>query len=249
MSLARRFCCLACVILLALADSANAGEVEDRRFLRDLLSTDTIPIESFTQSFLEAVPETKLRVALRPFRQNYGKVRRVSLDGERYVVWTESHKIPVTLRRNLAGKIHTFFFHTPARLVANLKADLAPIEKLPGKIAYLITKNGKELAASGENAPLAVGSAFKLAVLAALKSRVDQGKAKWADVIRLQSKHKSLPSGILQDMSAGAPLTLHSAAALVIAQSDNTATDLLIDYLGRKEVEKIAGIAPLLTTA
>lgn len=95
MSLARRFCCLACVILLALADSANAGEVEDRRFLRDLLSTDTIPIESFTQSFLEAVPETKLRVALRPFRQNYGKVRRVSLDGERYVVWTKVTRFPL----------------------------------------------------------------------------------------------------------------------------------------------------------
>ncbi len=82
---------------------------------------------------------------------------------------------------------------------------------------------------------LALGSTFKLYVLAALERAVAQGRLDWDDVVTLGDK--SFPSGITQNWPAGSPFTLHTAATLMISISDNTATDLLIDVVGREAVE------------
>ena len=83
----------------------------------------------------------------------------------------------------------------------------------------------------------AVGSAFKLAVLAALKDQVAAGALAWDDVATLEAGHISLPSGILQAWPVGSPLTIHTLASLMISVSDNTATDALIALLGRDLIE------------
>jgi hypothetical protein len=83
--------------------------------------------------------------------------------------------------------------------------------------------------------PLAVGSAFKLFLLAELSRSIEAGERKWSDVIVLD--RRSLPSGILQSWPEGSPLTLHTLAALMISQSDNSATDILLAALGREKVE------------
>ena len=101
-----------------------------------------------------------------------------------------------------------------ARTTAALKA-------LPGEVAYLVEQEGEVLAAHRADDKLAVGSAFKLAVLLALHERIESGAADWADVIRLKPGHVSLPSGFLQRMPPGSPLTLHSLAAAMIAESDS----------------------------
>lgn len=88
--------------------------------------------------------------------------------------------------------------------------------------------------------PLAVGSAFKLYVLKALQEKIAEGKAAWSDVIPLRDEWKSLPSGILQGWPAGSPVTLSTLASLMISQSDNTATDHLLHWLGRGAVEAAA---------
>ena len=96
---------------------------------------------------------------------------------------------------------------------------------------------------------LAVGSAFKLAVLAALQDQVAQGLRQWDEVVALDPAWKSLPTGILQTWPDGAPLTLHTLAALMISQSDNTATDALIHLVGREAVEAYSPRnKPFLTT-
>lgn len=91
---------------------------------------------------------------------------------------------------------------------------------------------------------LAVGSAFKIGVLAALVTEIEAGHRDWADVVRLEERHRSLPSGRMQSFPEGAPVTLHSTALAMIAESDNTATDLLIDLLGRAPVAAQLDLAP-----
>jgi beta-lactamase class A len=49
---------------------------------------------------------------------------------------------------------------------------------------------------------------------------------------------RSLPSGELQDAPAGTSLTVLEAARMMISISDNTATDLLMDAVGREAVEQ-----------
>lgn len=85
--------------------------------------------------------------------------------------------------------------------------------------------------------PLAIGSAFKLFVLAELVRQVKSGERRWSDVVPLGAP--SLPSGLLQDWPKGSPLTLHSLAALMISSSDNSAADTLLTLLGRDRVEAL----------
>ncbi len=84
---------------------------------------------------------------------------------------------------------------------------------------------------------LPVGSAFKLWVLGALAEAIEAGIVGWDDPIIVRDDLKSLPSGILQEEEPGTELTVREMATLMIAISDNTATDHLIDLVGRDAVE------------
>ncbi len=89
----------------------------------------------------------------------------------------------------------------------------------------------------------ALGSAFKLYVLGALAEAIASGEAGWDDPLAIRDDLKSLPSGTMQAEPAGTEFTLFEYAKLMISISDNTATDHLIDLLGRSAVE--AAQAPL----
>jgi hypothetical protein len=84
---------------------------------------------------------------------------------------------------------------------------------------------------------LAVGSAFKLYVLGELARQVEAGEASWDEPLTLRASLKSLPSGNLLYEPDGAVFSLRYYAEQMIAESDNTATDHLIDRLGRRNVE------------
>ena len=91
---------------------------------------------------------------------------------------------------------------------------------------------------------LAIGSAMKLWVLLAVdeKLKVDK-KADWDTSLPIRDESKSLPSGELQDLAAGTALPIREFASKMIGISDNTATDHLIDYVGREQVEKALKLA------
>jgi beta-lactamase class A len=82
-----------------------------------------------------------------------------------------------------------------------------------------------------------LGSAFKLYVLGALGTAVEQHTASWNEQLAINDAWKSLPSGILQTYPAGTKLTLTQYADEMISISDNTATDHLIHFLGRDAVQ------------
>ena len=62
----------------------------------------------------------------------------------------------------------------------------------------------------------------------------------WESIIRLQERNKSLPSGELQNWPDGSPVDVFSLAAIMISESDNTAADTLLAYVGRRSVEAFA---------
>lgn len=85
--------------------------------------------------------------------------------------------------------------------------------------------------------PAPLGSVFKLYVLGALANAIEAGDVSWDDEIIIRDELKSIPSGILQDEPDGTVRSVEEVAALMISISDNTATDHLIDYLGRETIE------------
>ena len=87
----------------------------------------------------------------------------------------------------------------------------------------------------GTPAPLA--AAVKLYVLDALGQAVAAGTVHWNQPVTLTKRLKSLPPGELQDEPDGTAVSVLDTAAAMISLSDNTATDMLINLLGRPAVE------------
>ncbi len=84
-----------------------------------------------------------------------------------------------------------------------------------------------------------LGSMFKLYVLGAVAQEVKAGRLSWGDQLTVTDALKSLPSGELQDRPDGTKVAVKEAAKLMISISDNTATDLLIDRVGKPAVEAL----------
>jgi beta-lactamase class A len=89
--------------------------------------------------------------------------------------------------------------------------------------------------ASGER--LALGSSSSLYVLAELARQIEAGSVRWDTPVVIQDALKSLPSGELQNLAAGTRISVQDVADKMIAISDNTAADHLIDLLGRENIE------------
>lgn len=160
---------------------------------------------------------------------------------------------------------------TAEPLAADAETITAALAAAPGESRLLVAEyvdtpdDGSEAARfedvlvidADTSAP--IGSAFKLWVLGALGEAITAGDVSWSDELRVDDAVRSLPSGVLQDCPDGSTVTIADAAALMIAISDNTATDALISLVGREAVEHELGPAgvsdeaigrmlPLLTT-
>lgn len=84
---------------------------------------------------------------------------------------------------------------------------------------------------------LAIASTFKLYVLGELGRQVRSGTVTWNDEITLSDTLRSMPSGDYAFAAAGTRVTVRTLAEAMIWKSDNTATDHLIDLLGRENVQ------------
>jgi beta-lactamase class A len=117
----------------------------------------------------------------------------------------------------------------------------ANVANLAPRSSYLVARvEGNDctpLHAAASDDRLALGSAFKLYVLAELSRQIEAGSLGWDTSIVIRDDLKSLPSGQLQDVPAGTELAVRDVATPMIAISDNTAADHLIDRLGRENVE------------
>ena len=79
-------------------------------------------------------------------------------------------------------------------------------------------------------------STFKTVLLYELFRQVDQGIIDPAARITFEDRHRVPGSGVLQDLDAGASLTVKDIATLMIVVSDNAGTDIIYDLIGRAPV-------------
>ena len=122
--------------------------------------------------------------------------------------------------------------------IAKIKAKF---DTLPGHAGFQIAEISRDqtitLGGHKVDRQFAIGSVFKLYVLAELSRQIQAGDRSWSDVVTLDQK--SLPSGMIQNWPDGSPITLQTAATLMISISDNSATDLLINTIGRQNIDKL----------
>jgi beta-lactamase class A len=122
-----------------------------------------------------------------------------------------------------------------------LESRLAPLaESHQGKVAIAV-KNLETGECYYRNADevMPTASLIKVAVLIELYEQAQQGKVKLTDRVTLRKADKVPGSGVLTDhFSNGADFSLRDAARLMIAFSDNTATNLVLERTGIKSVNK-----------
>src|SRR5579871_3390280 len=84
----------------------------------------------------------------------------------------------------------------------------------------------------GADRRVKTASTIKVAIMVEAFSQIKEGKLHLDDAITMQASDHVPGSGILQDFQGGLKLTLEDAITLMIVESDNTATNLVIDKVG-----------------
>ena len=196
----------------------------------------------FDTNFLAQVPIERVNAIIQQYTQQNGAFQKATANPDGSYTVTLAHAtVPARIVLNAEGRITGLWFGYPAPIQAiSLDTVIAQFARLPGKVSVLVTEENKPLASLHSDEALAVGSAFKLAVLNAVSDQVRRGKHHWADVVPLNPAWKSLPSGVLRQWPDNTPLTLATLANEMISISDNTAADALLSLAGRNNVEAFA---------
>ncbi len=230
------------------ADPASPQQSDEAARLQQIFGSAPTE-ELFTAEFLNAVPLSRLRTIISQVSSQTGEFLRVTGEASPYTLVMSEGTVSVAVSLNADGLVQGLRIMAINPVSGSLEETLQSLDQLPGAVSYLITRNGEPLAARNPDTPLAVGSAYKLALLRALRDKIEAGQLTWNQVVKLKEEWRSLPTGILQDWPAGSAVTIETLATLMISQSDNTAADALLDIIGRQTAETYAPDSrPLLST-
>ncbi|MGH0052872.1 MAG: serine hydrolase [Sphaerochaetaceae bacterium] len=236
------------LLIMSINSIVYAGTLTESEALTQLFAKGPASM-GYTKQFTAAAPLPVMEQYLTQITQQVGTFEKVEGTSNPYTAIFENGTVTVYISLDSQGNIAGIQFAEIIASQGTLSDAVKVITDLDAETAVLIRKNGKTLVAHQADIPLAVGSAFKLGVLAALEDAVQTGRLRWDQSISLDSSWKSLPSGILQDWPSGTSITIETLAILMISQSDNTATDTLMSILGRDKVEAyLPHSIPTLTT-
>ena len=245
---------LICLVAFLWAADAPAAEPSAALTARAnelvrVLNGETAPQGYFSPAFLAQIPPERFREVAAQLKSSYGpakafeRVEASSATAGIVVLWFE--RAVVRFRMAVSPRSPHFVEGLVVAGAESAAVDIASVfgemVGLPGEVslaaARLEPSGPADFLTQKAERPLAIGSAFKLFVLAELVRSVKAGERRWSDVVPLGAP--SLPSGLLQDWPEGSPITYHSLAALMISRSDNSATDTLLALIGREKVEAL----------
>lgn len=241
------------LLALLLAPGLHAQEVLDQRARQAAGIVAAEPRwadDLFDPAFLKQVPPARLQAIGKDFFAKCGALvemqptqRKGEFSATYDLIFDQDLVVSmsVAISERAPHAVIGLLFGQPMAMMTDLNAAKAQLQELPGAVSFAVWKLGGEqpevLAELEPDESLAIGSAFKLYVLGALVQDVTDGTRKPGDVVTLEARNRSMPSGQMHDWPDGTPVTLATLAAMMISISDNTATDNLLFALGRERVE------------
>jgi beta-lactamase class A len=234
--------------LLCGAAPAQPVDADPAAALARLFTEPAVEADWFDPAFLAAVPAAEVDGIVDGLAAAFGPFGTVSEDGGTYTVELERADIPAEIALDQEGRIVALLF---GGVIPHGTVDehVATISALPGETSVLVLTDGAVAASHRPNEVLAVGSVAKLAILKAVNHSVGNGALAWAEVVPFEDSWRSAGSGQIAAWPEGTPLTIGTLANLMVSISDNTATDALIDIVGRRAIEPLTSRnAPFLTT-
>lgn len=231
---------------LAVAAPAPAFEARAKELVA-ILSGEGDYTAFFAPSFVARLPETRFAAIRAQIAAAAGPVTGIDAieatapyAGTLRVSYRDAIAT-VQLRVDPAAphQVIGLLFKGVAAREASLAAVTTAIEGLHGTTGYAFARLGdgapQLLQSHNAERPFAVGSAFKLVILAELVRATNAGERKWSDTVTLDGQQ--LPGGIYAVQPKGTQVTLRELAEKMISVSDNSATDILLRTLGREKVE------------
>ncbi|TYC89336.1 hypothetical protein FMM79_10390 [Novosphingobium sp. BW1] len=207
------------------------------------------PATTFAASFRKAVPDVQIQALIASLQRQLGMARgieHVTPFGEheatlRLTFEKGTARAWIALSPQPPGQVTglrvTGIMPTDIAGLASLDEVAAAFAAMPGEAGFLVQnldEDSPAVALRGER-PLAIGSAFKLVILAELVREIDNGVREWSDTITLDGRE--LPAGGFRAMPPGTQVRLRRLAEEMIRVSDNSATDVLLAELGRTRIE------------
>jgi beta-lactamase class A len=236
---------------VATAEMIQTGSPLDQRIHQlDALMKKQMKLEDyFAPAFLDAVPPAQFTAILDSMIAQHGKPMYLVSSGPRgktgatvqYAFERAIANIELDVMADAPNKVIGLLitgFDTPDD---NLGKVANEIRALPGRTGFMVTEldelgNARLLETHNPDEQFAIGSTFKLYILAELANQVKAGERKWSDVAPLA--HRSFSSPGTGKWPKDSPMTLHTLASFMISVSDNSATDSLLFTLGREAVER-----------
>jgi beta-lactamase class A len=203
----------------------------------------------FSPTFLAAVSPAQFKAVADSVIAQYGQPQRI-------VSITNSRANGATVKLAFEKAIGTIEIDvepgTPGKVIGllisgfevsgdSMDAIKSEFQALPGSSGFVLAElpdNGQPrvIATHNPGQQFAIGSTFKLYILAELAAQVKAGERKWSDVVPLT--HHSFSSSATNGWPKDTPVTLFTLAGWMISVSDNGATDTLLFTLGREAVER-----------
>jgi len=148
----------------------------------------------------------------------------------------------IDLRTNTEGMVDRFAVKLMPPVIKKWADIDEELTKSGARYSYQVSRvtDGKCSTLAGTNTDLSLplASIFKLYVLLAVADAIKAGTVSWNDSLTITEQAKAVGSAGLEELPAGAQVSVRKAAQEMISASDNMATDLLIERLGPGAVER-----------
>ena len=123
------------------------------------------------------------------------------------------------------------------RLIRNIEETAHNFDGVMG-VAIVDLQSGEEILINAQ-ATFPTGSSIKIPILIELHRQAAAGTLKLTETLPLSNRQQVGGSGVLLHFAeGGSQLSLHDLSILMIALSDNTATNLLIERLGMDRINQ-----------
>ena len=116
------------------------------------------------------------------------------------------------------------------------------ITRIPGTVGFYAEDltTGEQLSYNADET-FFTASTFKVPLLVGLFREIESGNIELLERVKLNEDMKVAGSGVLKEMVSGIELTIHDLAMLMIIVSDNTATDIIYNRVGKENLRDLLG--------
>jgi hypothetical protein len=210
--------------------------IEAVDFIVSLINTQNYKEDfsnNFSDLFKKYISEEKIKLVFKELRNKYGNiVGYKTIDLNKGIFEIEFEKVILTLSITLdGGKINSLYFSNPRTKNDFSIADLNEINSEKSVLIKNLNDN-KIIFEFNKDLPLEISSLFKLYLLmGVLEKENDLSK-----IIKINENYYSIPPSILYYFPKNSSVTLYTYLFLMISQSDNTATDHIISFVGEDKI-------------